>query len=461
MCLSPWGAGRVFGEDTNTSLALGRIYIIPQMLYAGTAMPASSVADRPFHVIVKPIGAVCNLSCRYCYYLEKIDLYPDERSFRMPDEILEELTRQYIESQPEAVQELHFSWQGGEPTLLGVEFFRKAIALQKKHERPGLRILNTMQTNGTLLDDKWGRFLSDEGFLVGISIDGPEPVHDRFRRDASGSGSLDSVLRGLEVLKKHSVEFNTLTVVNRVNGDQPEATYDFLKQIGSRFFQFIPIVERDRESRMTAESVGSRQWGRFLTGIFDLWKQADVGEIFVQYFDVFLGLYMGLPSSLCVFAETCGSAAALEHNGDLYSCDHFVFPDYLLGNLSEQSLTGMLDGEFQSRFGQDKQDGLPLVCRRCSYLSLCNGACPAHRFLKSPGGEANLNYLCEGFKFFFQQALPTFRAMAACLNSGRPARDYPMHLGSQAGRQKTGRNQPCPCGSGEKHKNCCGRMSGR
>jgi uncharacterized protein len=409
------------------------------MLYAGTAMATASVTDRPYHVIVKPIGAVCNLRCQYCYYLEKTALYPDERSFRMPDEVLEELTRQYIESQPEAVQELHFSWQGGEPTLLEIEFFRKAISLQKKYQRPGLRILNTIQTNGTLLDEEWGRFLSDEDFLVGISIDGPEPIHDRFRRDAAGAGSLDSALRGLEVLKKHRVEFNILTVVNRVNGDQPTATYDFLKRIGARFFQFIPIVERDSEGRMTPQSVGSRQWGRFLTGIFDRWKQTDVGEVFVQYFDVFLGLYMGLPSSLCVFAETCGRAVALEHNGDLYSCDHFVFPDYLLGNIADLSLTRMLDGEFQSRFGQDKKNRLPHVCRRCSYLSLCNGGCPAHRFSKSPGGEANLNYLCEGFKLFFRQTLPYFRAMAACLNSGRPARDYPMLLGTQTGRPKADR----------------------
>jgi uncharacterized protein len=212
---------------------------------------------------------------------------------------------------------------------------------------------------------------------------------------------------------------------------------------------------------LTPQSVGPRQWGRFLSGIFDRWKQTDIGEVFVQYFDVFLGLTMGFPSSLCVFSETCGRAVAMEHNGDLYSCDHFVFPDHLLGNIAELPLTGMLDGEFQSRFGQDKHNGLPLVCRRCSYLRLCNGACPAHRFTKGPGGEANLNYLCEGFKLFFRQALPYFRAMAACLNSGRPARDYPVFLRPPSTQAKTGRNQPCPCGSGEKHKNCCGRSADR
>jgi uncharacterized protein len=379
----------------------------------------------------------------------------------MPDRVLEELTRQYIESQPEGMRELHFSWQGGEPTLLGLEFFRKALALQKKYRRDGLRILNTMQTNGTLLDEEWGRFLHDEGFLVGISIDGPEAVHDRFRRNTAGAGSLETVLRGLEVLKTHQVEFNTLTVVNRVNGDQPEVTYDFLKQIGSRFFQFIPIVERDSEGRMTPESVGSRQWGRFLIGIFDRWKRADVGEVFVQYFDVFLGLYMGLPSSLCVFAETCGRAAAMEHNGDLYSCDHFVFQDYRLGSIADLTLTEMMDGEFQTRFGRDKMDRLPHVCRRCAFLALCHGGCLAHRFLKGPGGEPGLNYLCEGFKLFFRHTLPYLRAMAKCLDSGKPARDYPRFMATEESRSKIGRNQPCSCGSGEKYKNCCGRSTGR
>lgn len=424
-------------------------------------MAAPPISAQSYHVIVKPIGAVCNLRCKYCYYLEKTDLFPGTKSFRMPDRVLEELTRQYIESQPEGMRELHFSWQGGEPTLLGLEFFRKALALQKKYRRDGLRILNTMQTNGTLLDEEWGRFLHDEGFLVGISIDGPEAVHDRFRRNTAGAGSLGTVLRGLEVLKTHQVEFNTLTVVNRVNGDQPEVTYDFLKQIGSRFFQFIPIVERDREGRMTPESVGSRQWGRFLIGIFDRWKRADVGEVFVQYFDVFLGLYMGLPSSLCVFAETCGRAAAMEHNGDLYSCDHFVFQDYRLGSIADLTLTEMMDGEFQTRFGRDKMDRLPHVCRRCAFLALCHGGCPVHRFLKGPGGEPGLNYLCEGFKLFFRHTLPYLRAMAKCLDSGKPARDYPRFMATEESRSKIGRNQPCSCGSGEKYKNCCGRSTGR
>jgi uncharacterized protein len=376
----------------------------------------------------------------------------------MSDNVLETFTRQYIEAQPETVQEIHFSWQGGEPTLLGLPFFKRAVALQKKYQRSGMAILNTIQTNGTKLTDAWGRFFHEESFLVGISIDGPEQVHDRFRLSPTGGGSFHQVMRGLEVLKKHAVEFNTLTVVNRLNGDSPHLIYDFLKEAGARFFQFIPIVEREENGDVTPESVGSRQWGRFLTGIFERWLEADVGEIFVQFFDVFLGLFMNLPSSLCVHAETCGRAVALEHNGDLYSCDHFVLEPYFLGNLTTHPVTTLLDGDFQTEFGEKKWGGLPRFCRECRFQRMCNGGCPAHRFLKAPGGESGLNYLCEGYKLFFQNTRPYFRAMAECLRQGRPARDYPEFLQVQPSSQaKTGRNAPCPCGSGEKYKNCCGK----
>ncbi len=431
------------------------IYTWGKLRYPFTVMETRR-AEQPFHVIIKPNGAVCNLRCAYCYYLEKSLLYPGTQTFRMPDAVLEELTRQYISDQPESIQEIHFSWQGGEPTLLGMEFFRKAVALQKKFQRPGLRILNTMQTNGTLLDDKWGKFLHDENFLVGISLDGPEDVHDRYRLSPTGKGSFVSVMQGLEILKKHSVEFNILTVVNRLNGSQPERTYEFLKQTGSRYFQFIPIVERDQSGKITRNSTGPRQWGRFLIGIFDRWLKKDIGEIFVQHFDVFLGLFMNLPAALCVHSRTCGRAVALEHNGDLYSCDHFVFADHYLGNITEKPLTALLEGEFQNRFGEDKQSRLPQFCRRCRHLSLCNGGCPAHRFDTAPGGEPGLNYLCEGFRLFFAHASPYFRAMADCLNSGRPAADYRFYLETSVQHPKPGRNQPCPCGSGEKFKNCCG-----
>lgn len=411
-----------------------------------------------FHVIVKPIGPVCNLDCTYCYYLDKKQLYPKKKSFCMPDEILDELTRQYIESQPDGIPELQFSWQGGEPTLLGIAFFQKALQLQKKYQRSGMRIQNTIQTNGTLLTQEWGQFFHDESFLVGISIDGPEDIHDRFRRNSSEEPSFKQAMYGLEILKKHQVEFNTLTVVNRINGDQPQRIYTFLKEIGSQYFQFIPIVERDRTQSITPESVGSRQWGRFLQGIFDLWLEMDIGEIFVQMFDVFLGLYMGLPSSLCVHAETCGRAVALEHNGDLYTCDHFVFQPYFLGNITQKSLPELLDGDFQTEFGQNKRNRLPRFCHRCPQVHVCHGGCPAHRFIKAPGGESGLNYLCEGYKLFFQHSYPYFRAMANSLQAGRLAKDFRMFIDNQeqSPASRPGRNAPCLCGSGEKYKNCCG-----
>lgn len=379
----------------------------------------------------------------------------------MTADILKHFTRQYISSQPESLSELHFSWQGGEPTLLGVEFFKQAVKLQKKYARPGMKILNSLQTNGTLLDKEWGIFLHDEAFLVGLSLDGPEKIHNRYRRDRQGNGSFAATMRGLEILLKHKVEFNTLTVVNNVNGNQPELVYQFLKKNGSRFFQFIPIVERERESEaLTKETVGPRQWGRFLQRIFDVWLQkGDIGEVFIQLVDVLLGLYMGLPASLCVHSEICGRAAALEHNGDLYSCDHFVFPKYRLGNILSSSLNELIDGPPQTRFGQAKKSLLPGFCQKCQFLRLCHGGCPAHRFAQAPGGAPGLNYLCEGYKIFFKHTLPYFQAMAASLRAGRPAKDYALFRPSASPppAKPPGRNAPCPCGSGEKYKNCCGR----
>jgi len=385
-------------------------------------------SPEPFHVIVKPIGPICNLKCSYCYYLDKKNLYPKTKDFTMSLSVLEEFTKQYIHSQPQGLREIQFAWQGGEPTLLGVDFFRKAVELQKKYAPNGLKITNTFQTNGTLLNDEWGDFFHAESFLVGISIDGPQDIHDRFRFDSKEKGSFKRTMKGLEILKKHKVEFNTLTVVNSLNGNQPKKVYDFLKDIGSHFFQFIPIVERDASGSVTKETVGPRQWGRFLQTVFDCWLSSDIGRIFVQRFDICLGLLMGLPSALCVFSETCGRAAALEHNGDLYSCDHFVFKDYFLGNITKQTLLSLIDSPQQKKFGRDKKDKLPKKCRQCHYLSLCRGGCPANRFLKQTGEKNTLNYLCEGYKFFFSHSLPYFRAMAKSLNAGYLAKDYPIFL---------------------------------
>ena len=394
-----------------------------------------------FHVLTKPIGPICNLDCTYCFYLEKQQLYPEEKSWRMNDVALESYIRQYIHSQPGP--EVHFAWQGGEPTLLGVEFFQKAVALQKKHAG-GRKIHNALQTNGTLLDDRWCEFLAANHFLVGLSIDGPRELHDRYRVDKGQKPTFDAVLRGLEYLKKHRVEFNTLTVVNRANSREPLKVYRFLKEIGSGFLQFIPLVERlpasltaapgltfaeppdpahpaAANSAVTPESVEAGQYGDFLCGIFNEWVRQDVGKVFVQLFDVALGNWMGLGSSLCVFAEKCGSALAIEHNGDVYSCDHYVYPKYRLGNILNQRLGEMVQSRQQTRFGHDKLASLPKYCRSCEVRFACHGECPKHRFMTTPDGEPGLNYLCPAYKQFFHHIDPYMHTMGQLLNAGRAA----------------------------------------
>lgn len=405
----------------------------------------SAGAGRGFHVLTKPIGPICNLDCKYCFYLEKQKLYPEEKQWRMSDEVLEEYIRQYIQSQ--ATDEIHFAWQGGEPTLLGVEFFQKAVAWQKKYAG-GKTISNALQTNGTLLDDEWCKFLAREKFLVGLSIDGPRKLHDEYRVDKGQKPTFDAVIRGLNALKRHQVEFNTLTVVNRTNSQHPLEVYRFLKRIGSGFIQFIPLVERSapadmkmrgfdfaappdlaREQTLSPVTVGSveaGQYGNFLCAIFDEWLRHDVGKTFVQLFDVALGNWMGLGSSLCVFAEKCGAALAVEHNGDLYSCDHYVYPQYRLGNLMNQSLGEMVSSAPQKKFGADKSDTLPQFCRSCEVRFACNGECPKHRFIKTPAGEDGLNYLCPAYKNFFNHIDPAMRRMAQLLQTGHAAAEI-MH----------------------------------
>ncbi len=435
-----------------------------------------------FHVMTKPIGPICNLDCKYCFYLEKEKLYPDERKWKMSDEVLDKYIREYIEQQ--SAPRVDFAWQGGEPTLLGVGYFRKVVELQKKYAN-GKEIHNAFQTNGTLLDDEWGQFLAENQFLVGLSIDGPRHLHDHYRVDKKQNGTFDEVVRGLNVLKKHQVEFNTLTVVNRVNSRHPLEVYRFLRDIGSGFIQFIPLVERqaptrlkvlgfdladppepgmehDPDSPVTPWSVESHQYGRFLCDIFDEWVRTDVGRVFVQLFDVALGNWMGLGASLCLFAETCGSALAIEHNGDLYACDHYVYPQYRLGNIMNQSLGQMVQSEQQTKFGRDKRDTLPEYCKKCEVRFACNGECPKHRFIKTPDGEDGLNYLCPAYKKFFNHIDPFLRTMAQLLRAGQPAAAIMPRLAAQRHSVQTtaappGRNDPCPCGSGKKYKKCCGQ----
>ena len=406
------------------------------------SQPPITDAGHGFHLLTKPVGPICNLDCKYCFYLEKEKLYSGENQWRMGDAVLEEYIRQYIHSQP--APEIHFAWQGGEPTLLGVDFFRKAVALQKKHAA-GKTIFNAIQTNGTLFDDEWCEFLAANNFLVGLSIDGPAELHDQYRVDKRQQPTFGAVMRGLDFLKKHKVEFNTLTVVNRANSQQPLEVYHFLKSIGSQFMQFIPLVERaapaemksagydfaapplpgrpENASAVTPWSVKAEQYGTFLCVIFDEWVRHDVGKTFVQLFDVALGNWMGLGSSLCVFAEKCGAALAIEHNGDLYSCDHYVYPRHKLGNVMNQSLGEMVNSPQQVKFGSDKSDSLPKFCRDCEVRFACNGECPKHRFIQTPDGEDGLNYLCPAYKKFFNHINPAMRAMSHLLRSNQaPAR---------------------------------------
>ncbi len=380
-----------------------------------------------FHVMIKPRGAICNLNCSYCYFLKKENLYP-RSNFRMSDEVLENFTRQYIQAQE--VPQVTFAWQGGEPTLMGLHFFTKAVEFQAKYSIPGLKIENTIQTNGTLLDDAWCDFFKDQNFLVGISIDGLPELHNVYRKDKGGVPTFPEVLSGLEFLKKHRVEFNILTTIHAANVEHPLEIYRFLRdELEAKFLQFIPIVERDHKkgeqkgNKLTDRSVMGKQYGKFLITVFDEWIRQDVGEIFVQIFDVALGKWLRQPAGLCVFDETCGLALALEHNGDLYSCDHYVEPRYRLGNIGKTELTKLVNSFKQQQFGADKQMTLPKYCLACEVRFACNGGCPKNRVLHSPEGEAGLNYLCEGYRAFFNHIDEPMKVMAGLLRSGKPAKE--------------------------------------
>jgi uncharacterized protein len=424
------------------------------------------------HVLAKPIGPLCNLDCKYCFYLEKEVLYPNTSHWAMQPGVLESFIAQYIDQEGE---EVHFAWQGGEPTLLGVGFFRNVVALQKKHAK-GKSIHNALQTNGVLLDDEWGEFLANSRFLVGVSIDGPEAQHDAYRVDKGGQPSFRRVMRGIEILQAYGVAFNTLTTVHRKNSSAPLAVYRFLRELGGGLTQFIPIVERiSRQNtvdgltlvspsfhspvQIAPWSVEPAQYGEFLCSIFDAWVRDDVGRHFVQLFEESLQMWSGIPSSLCIFREKCGSALAIEHNGDLYSCDHFVYPENLLGNIVEQSLHEIWRSSQQKAFGDAKLDALPQQCLQCDVRFACNGECPKHRFAVTKDGEPGLNYLCVAYKRFFRHIDPYMRFMADRLRLGQsPAlvMGWIKERELQANFTTAERNDPCPCGSGRKFKRCCG-----
>lgn len=415
------------------------------------------------HVLAKPTGAICNLACSYCFFLAKEALYPGSR-FRMSDEVLKNYIRQLIEAHHSP--QVTVAWQGGEPTLMGIDFYRRAIELQEKYRKPGMSFENTMQTNGTLLDDEWCRFFKENNFLIGISIDGPRELHDAYRVDKKGNGTFDRVMKGLRLLQKHGVEYNVLTTVNRANADYPLEVYRFLRdEAGTDWIQFIPVVERINEEGHTLyqrgdtvsdRSVQPEQFGSFLCRIFDEWVRNYVGKVFVQTFEASARRWLGMPSGMCVFEETCGTGLALEHNGDLYSCDHFVEPDYLLGNIMEKEISELAALEKQYRFGQDKHDTLPQVCRECDVLFACQGECPKNRFLTTPAGEPGLNYLCEGWKAFFRHIDFPMQILAGLIRRGYPASEVMRVMVLEDAFARAGRNDPCPCGSGRKFKRCHG-----
>ncbi len=437
-------------------------------------MPA---APRAFHVMAKPTGATCNLDCDYCFFLSKEMLYPGSR-FRMAEELQEQYLRQLLHAHRD-VPEVVVAWQGGEPTLMGLDFFRRSVELIDTYKRPGQRVLNTLQTNGTLLTDEWGTFLAEHQFLVGISIDGPRGIHDTYRVDKGGKPTFDKVMRGLSVLRGHRVDYNVLTTVHAANESRGREVYAFLRdECGAEFMQFIPIVERATPETLAAANAGWGDrgklrplyvldgslvtdrtvtpdgYGRFLIDIFEDWVRRDIGTVYVQMFDTALANWVGEPGGMCVHAKTCGLQLALEHNGDLYSCDHFVEPRFKLGNIRDLPMLDMVASPQQRKFGQDKHDTLTQYCLDCDVRFACNGGCPKDRFATSPYGEPGQHHLCPSYKAFFHHVGPAMTTMRDLLREGRaPAELMCTYLAADAHR---GRNDLCTCGSGRKWKRCHG-----
>ena len=438
--------------------------------------PRPKTAPPSFHVLTKPTGAICNLDCTYCFFLSKEALYPGSK-FRMSDETHEQYIRQLLESH--TTPQVTVAWQGGEPTLMGLDFFRDTLDLVERYRRPGQIIEHTVQTNGTLLDEEWAAFFAEHGFLLGLSMDGPADIHDAQRVDKGGKGTHEKVVRAARLLRDAGAEFNILCTVHSLNGDRGKEVYRFFRdEVGATFMQFIPIIERatpelievaeagwgshvegrplytQTGSLVTSRSIGPEQYGRFLIDIFEEWVRGDVGSVYVQMFDVTLSNFVGGPPGLCIHAETCGRGPALEHNGDLYTCDHFVEPKHKLGNINETHMVDMVGSLQMLQFGMDKRDKLPRACRECEVRFACHGGCPKDRFRDDPYGEPGHNYLCAGFKTFFGHVTKPMRKMEGYLRAGVPAaqimRDYAAEDSARS------RNDACSCGSGGKFKRCHG-----
>ena len=413
-------------------------------------------ASRQFQVFAKPTGSICNLACDYCYYLEKEHLYPEAESFRMPDDILEAYIRQHIDASPGSV--IHFTWHGGEPTLLGLETFRNIVALQRKHKPPGRSITNNIQTNGILIDEAWCRFLSDVGFSVGLSLDGPQEMHDTYRFTRGGKPTHEQAMRGYQLLQQHRVPCDILCVVSAANVLHPTRVYGFFKQIKAQYVGFIPLVERrpETEEGVSRRSITAEAWGDFLRTVYDEWLSRDIGRIQVQIFEEAARTALGYEHALCIFRETCGDVPVIEHNGDVFSCDHYVDRKHRLGNIKETPLVDLIESPSQRAFGHAKSGALPSYCQRCDVLAMCHGGCPKDRFIRTPDGEAGLNYLCSGYKRFFKHLQPFVKELTELRRRQSPEGPRPPDQATAEGpRTKIGRNDPCPCGSGRKFKKCC------
>jgi uncharacterized protein len=413
-------------------------------------------ASRPYQIFAKPIGSICNLNCDYCYYLKKQSLYPDEKSFRMPDDILEEYIRQHIETSPDPV--ISFAWHGGEPTLLGLDYFHKIVELQRKHQPSHRQIINGIQTNGTLLDEDWCRFLAAEGFAVGISLDGPQEMHDGHRLTKGGKPTHSQAMRGYELLRKHRIPCDILCVVHGQNVHHPTEVYRFFKQIKATSIGFLPLVEPHSQGNgaVSSRTAPSEAFGAFLCTIFDEWMSQDIGEVKIQIFEEAAGTALGQEHTLCIFKKSCGDVPVIEHNGDFFACDHFVDKEHHFGNIRETRLVDLIEGPTQRAFGQVKWNSLPRYCLECGVLPLCNGGCPKDRILRTPDGEAGLNYLCAGYKRFFTHCQSFLAELSALRHQKTAAGQTPPRAAMPTQvHPRISRNAPCPCGSGKKYKKCC------
>ncbi|MBN1685444.1 MAG: anaerobic sulfatase maturase [Spirochaetales bacterium] len=430
-------------------------------------------AAHQFQIFVKPVGAICNLACDYCYYLPKKALYPDGASHRMPEDLLEAYITQHIDAHPGPV--VNFSWHGGEPTLSGLDYFRNIVSLQRKHKPHGYTITNNVQSNGILIDEAWCRFFSEERFSVGLSLDGPADLHDAYRHTADGRSTHKQAMRAYRLLRRHSVPCDILCVVNALNVRHPSRVYRFFKEMGAEYLGFIPLVEPlaagglaepTDGAPVSDRSVPAEAWGDFLVAIFDEWLARDIGKIQVQIVEEVARAGLGHPHALCIFREKCGDIPVIEHNGDFYSCDHFVDPEHRVGNLRQTPLIDLIEHPAQRAFGNAKSELLPRYCRECNVLDMCYGGCPKDRIISAPDGEPGLNYLCEGYKRFFTRCRPfaeqlavQSRRQSSEAQSRQPIEPRTPQPGAAHNRPapKVGRNDPCPCGSGRKYKHCCMR----